>query len=280
MSLAETKLSVILLGVSQAFKVQARRDRVYSKRLAEKNLTAQIRVVDNSVGRYFTFKDGKVTSKSGIHASPDVEMIFASAKVGARLLTPPVNKQEQIDAAKNFQLMLAGPDDLTAWFTITISQLMTAGMKYGKDMGDGVTRYVSNTNGGPVFVYVKDDKIIRLTPIEFDSEDAQPWSIKARGKTFTPPRKTTLPSYSYALKSMVYSQDRLLHPMKRVDFDPNGERNLENRGISGYERISWDEALDIVASEIKRVRTEYGKGTILSGTGSHHLWGWLGYWLS
>jgi molybdopterin guanine dinucleotide-containing S/N-oxide reductase-like protein len=280
MSFAETKLSVILLGLAQAFKVQARRDPVYSKRLAEKNLTAQIRVVDNSVGRSFTFTDGKVTSKGGIHSNPDVEMIFASAKVGSRLLTPPVNKQEQIDAAKNFQLMLAGPDELTAWFTITTSQLMTVGMKYGRDMGEGVKRYVSNTNGGPVFVYVKDDKIIRLTPIEFDNDDAQPWSIEARGRTFTPPRKTTLPSYSYALKSMVYSSDRLLHPMKRVDFDPDGERNLENRGISGYERISWDEALDIVASEIKRVRSEYGKGTILSGTGSHHLWGWLGYWLS
>ena len=57
MSLVETKLSAILLGVSQAFKVQARRDRNYAKRLAEKNLTAQIRVVDNSVGRYFTFKN-------------------------------------------------------------------------------------------------------------------------------------------------------------------------------------------------------------------------------
>ena len=129
MSLAETKLSVILLGVSQAFRFQARRDRVYSKRLAEKNLTAQIRVIDYSVGRYFTFMNGKVTSKGGIHPNPDVEMIFASAEVGARLLTPPVDKQEQIDAAKNFQLMLSGPDELSAWFTITISQLMTAGMK-------------------------------------------------------------------------------------------------------------------------------------------------------
>ena len=33
-------------------------------------------------------------------------------------------------------------------------------------------RYTSNTNGGPVFVYVKDGKIIRITPIEFDEQDA------------------------------------------------------------------------------------------------------------
>ncbi|MCJ7660068.1 MAG: hypothetical protein MUO67_13060, partial [Anaerolineales bacterium] len=181
MSLAEIKLATILFGVGQAFKVQAKRDHVYRKRLKEKNLTAQIRVVDNSVGRYFTFKDGKVTSESGIHSNPEVEMIFANAEVGAQLMTPPVDNQAQIDAAKNFQLMVSGPDDLVAWFTITIGQLMTVGMKYGKDMGGGVTRYVSNTNGGPVFVYVKDERIIRLTPIDFDGNDAMPWTIKARG---------------------------------------------------------------------------------------------------
>jgi trimethylamine-N-oxide reductase (cytochrome c) len=26
--------------------------------------------------------------------------------------------------------------------------------------------------------------------------------------------------------------DRLLYPMKRVDFDPNGKRNPQNRGVA------------------------------------------------
>ena len=60
----------------------------------------------------------------------------------------------------------------------------------------------------------------------------------------TPPRKTTLAPHGQNAKSIVYSPDRLLYPMKRVDFDPNGERNPQNRGKSGYVRISWDEALD------------------------------------
>ena len=51
---------------------------------------------------------------------------------------------------------------------------------------------------------------------------------------------------------MIYSPKRILTPLKRVDFDPEGERNTQNRGISGYEPISWDEALDIVADEIIR----------------------------
>ena len=65
--------------------------------------------------------------------------------------------------------------------------------------------------------------------------------------------------------------------MKRVDFDPNGERNPQNRGKSGYERISWDEALDLVAGEMKRIRSDYGPEAITSRASSHHNWGNLGY---
>jgi len=37
----------------------------------------------------------------------------------------------------------------------TLSLMLNAGVKYGTKMPDGTTRYTSNTNGGPVFVYVK-----------------------------------------------------------------------------------------------------------------------------
>jgi anaerobic selenocysteine-containing dehydrogenase len=48
--------------------------------------------------------------------------------------------------------------------------------------------------------------------------------------------------------------------LKRVDFDPDGERNPQNRGISKFERISWDEATDIIAKELKRQYEKYGPG--------------------
>ena len=68
--------------------------------------------------------------------------------------------------------------------------------------------------------------------------------------------------------------------MKRVDFDPNGARNPQNRGKSGYVRISWDEALTIVTDEIKRQKLTYGPGCIAVSHGSHHTWGNIGYYLS
>ena len=42
------------------------------------------------------------------------------------------------------------------------------------------------------------------------------------------------------------TEGRLLYPMKRVDCT-NGERHPENRGKSEFERITWDEAMDIIA---------------------------------
>ncbi|MBW1772821.1 MAG: molybdopterin-dependent oxidoreductase, partial [Deltaproteobacteria bacterium] len=274
------KLSFILFGLYQLLKVTAIWHKSFKNRLKEKNFTAQIKVKDDSIGRYYTFTGGKVVSKSGIHSNPDVVMSFSSAAMAIKLMVPPRDQLRQINAMKNFHMELHGPDELTQWFVETLGQVLTIGVKYGLDMGDGVKRYVNNSNGMPVFVYVKDGKIIRITPIDLDDNDAASWSIRARGKEFTPPRKTTLSPYSCANKSIVYSPDRLLYPMKRVDFDPNGERNCEKRGISGYERISWDEALDIVASEIKRVKKDYGPGAIMTSTGSHHMWGSIGYYLS
>ncbi|MFA5537151.1 MAG: molybdopterin-dependent oxidoreductase, partial [Bacillota bacterium] len=280
MGVKKTQFNVVLYGLEKALRMAAKRYPSYAKRLKEKNLIVQIKLRDNSQGRYYTFQDGEVSSKAGIHPKPDVSMGFQDAALACRVMVPNRNMLEFVGAMKSFQVDLDGPEELSIWFVETLNMMFTSALDYGVDVGNGVKRYANNSNGGPVFVYVKDGKIIRITPIEFDEDDAPSWTIEARGKKFTPPRKTTINQHTLAWKSMIYSPDRLLYPMKRVDFDPKGERNPQNRGISGYERISWDEALDIVASEIKRMKKEHGPGAIMNGSGSHHTWGALGYWLS
>lgn len=139
-------------------------------------------------------------------------------------------------------------------------------------------RLTNGTTGGPVFVYVQDGKIVRMTPIDLDDAvDAPSWEIEARGRTFKPPRKTTVSVYTQGFKSMIYSNKRAMYPMKRVDFDPNGNRNIQNRGISGYVRISWDEAVNLLVSEINRIKRTYGPASIVSSPSSHHMWGNVGY---
>jgi len=113
------------------------------------------------------------------------------------------------------------------------------------------------TVGGPIIVHVKDGKIIRIRPLILDDKDASSWTIKARGRQFAPFRKTIIAPFTTAEKRHVYSDNRIKYPMKRVEWNQDGERHPENRGMSEYERISWDEALDTVASEIKRIQDTY-----------------------
>ena len=274
------KFSLILFGLSWLLRYTAWRNPAFKARLKEKNFVAQIKIADGSFGRYFSFQDGKVSSQAFIHHSPEICMSFKSAEIAAQLLMPPVDYQNQIDAQKEFNLTMTGPDELTYWFAQTIMLTQNLHWKYGVLAPDGSKRYTNMTNGGPIFVYVKNGKIVRTTTIEFDDDDPGTWTVTARGKKFTPPRKTTLSPHGQNWKSAIYSPDRILYPMKRVDFDPNGKRNGNNRGISDYERISWDEALDIVSGEIQRTKRDYGTGAIASSHGSHHTWGNIGYYLS
>ncbi|MBN1190996.1 MAG: molybdopterin-dependent oxidoreductase [Dehalococcoidales bacterium] len=134
------------------------------------------------------------------------------------------------------------------------------------------------TQGGPVMVHVADGRIIRIRPLAFgDHENIPTWKIRASGRTFEAPRRVTLAPYVLAQRARTYSSSRLRYPLQRVDFDPGGERNPQNRGRSGYRRISWDEALDTVAEEVKRVRSQFGPEAIASRCSSHHEWGDIGY---
>ncbi len=84
--------------------------------------------------------------------------------------------------------------------------------------------FTNCTVGGPIRVHVENGKIIRVRPLVLDETDAPSWTIEARGKRFTPPRKTTLAPFTAAEKMRVYSDNRIKYPMKRVDFDPTGRQ--------------------------------------------------------
>ena len=95
-------------------------------------------------------------------------------------------------------------------------------------------------------VHVKDGVITR---IETDDTEEPQYRACAKGR---------------AMRQRVYAPDRLKWPMKRV-----GER-----GSGEFKRISWDEALDTIAGELKRVREKYGPAAIMYAAGGGDL-GWL-----
>jgi len=61
--------------------------------------------------------------------------------------------------------------------------------------------------------------------------------------------KALIPPFTLAYKNRVHSPNRTMYPLKRVDWDPK-VREISEPGKSRYVRISWDEATDIIASEI------------------------------
>jgi molybdopterin guanine dinucleotide-containing S/N-oxide reductase-like protein len=134
--------------------------------------------------------------------------------------------------------------------------------------------FCSHCNGSNVArIDVKNGKIIRIRPLHYDEkykpEEFNPWQIKARGKAYQPLMKEPLSPFGLSYKKRIYSPNRIKYPLQRVDWDPDGERNPQNRGISRFKRISWEEATGIIAGEIKRIQSKYGTSAIYLKNGNH-----------
>ena len=94
-----------------------------------------------------------------------------------------------------------------------------------------------------VAVDALDGKVTRIRPLHFDrdytKEELNYWRLPGRnGTVFEPGMKSYTPPFPLVYKCRTYSPNRIPFPMKRVDWDPEGERNPQTRGESKYERIS------------------------------------------
>ena len=90
--------------------------------------------------------------------------------------------------------------------------------------------FTSCTNAGPISVYVRDGKVVRIRPLVARDEDFIPsWTIDDGKRQYSPPNKFFISPYVHAERTRLYSEDRIKYPYKRVDFDPNGNRNPETR---------------------------------------------------
>ena len=71
----------------------------------------------------------------------------------------------------------------------------------------------------------------------------------------------------HSMIDAVYDQSRVHRPMFRkgwLDHGPGGNR--EKRGAEPFVAVPWDEALDLVAAELERVRSEHGNQAIFGGS--------------
>ncbi len=134
------------------------------------------------------------------------------------------------------------------------------------------TSLIGPSGGPPALVETDDGKITRIRPFpygyKYDEDQIKTWEISARGKTFAPPKHSVLSFVGLSYKKRVYSNNRVRYPLKRVDWSPDNP-NPQTRGISKYERISWDEAAQIVADQLLKMKEKYGMSSVLSETDLH-----------
>lgn len=178
-------LRTILYALPKALNLTASRAPAFRERLRQRDLVAWIGLQEGSIGRIVEIRSGRFRSRSGAAAEAEVTMAFKDAATALKFLLPPRDQGEIIHAAKNFKMVTTGPDELVVWFTQTLNMSQTAGLAMGTPMPDGSRRYTTCTNGGPLFVYVKDRRIVRVTPIEFGDTDPSTWVIEARGRRFS-----------------------------------------------------------------------------------------------
>jgi trimethylamine-N-oxide reductase (cytochrome c) len=166
----------------------------------------------------------------------------------------------------------AAPPGVTTTVTQTGTETVTATATAGVPVEEE-TRHpmlLGDIIGGqPAWVYTKGGRIIRVTPMTYAKDESKPWSITAGGKTFTPRTKSNLATYDQGYRRIVYSPTRVKYPLKRVGYAPGGGGSVENRGKGEFVRISWDEAFDIMASELKRIKEKYGNAAILEHDNGH-----------
>lgn len=82
--------------------------------------------------------------------------------------------------------------------------------------------------------------------------------IKVEGDPDSPISHGTMCSKGLAITQLAYHPDRIIHPMKKVGDKLSGK----------WERITWDEALDTIATKFQAIVDEYGPEYIVVGQGT------------
>lgn len=120
-------------------------------------------------------------------------------------------------------------------------------------------------------VHVRAGRVAWCEPFSLSEDEtkAAAWTIAAGDKTFQPNGQMKIGPQAMAARSRLYCPDRLRYPMKRVGYAPGGGGDVSNRGKGEFVRITWDEAFDLVAKEVKRIQETYGLSAILAYTCTH-----------
>lgn len=108
------------------------------------------------------------------------------------------------------------------------------------------TSVITATHWGMIRAVVQSGRLLRVEPFEGD------------------PHPTKMLT---AFHSRIYAADRVSHPAVRKGFlDKSTRGDTARRGADTFVRVSWDQALDLVADELRRVKRQYGNSAFFPGS--------------
>ena len=124
------------------------------------------------------------------------------------------------------------------------------------------TLVLTASHWGTYYAEIEDGRIVGTKPFEADG--------------FPSP-------INNSIVDAVYSDSRIDRPHVRKGFLEKGKKSDRNgRGSEPFVPVDWDTALDLVASEVKRVKEDFGNSSIHAGSygwaiagGFHHAHGLL-----
>jgi len=118
------------------------------------------------------------------------------------------------------------------------------------------TSGMTATHWGILKAYVEAGRLTRVEPFAGDAAGPSP--------------------VAQAFADRVYAGDRVKYPMVREGFLKDGANSdTSERGKGKFVRVSWEKAIELVASELTRVKKTYGNEAIHTGSVDWHSVGKL-----
>ena len=110
---------------------------------------------------------------------------------------------------------------------------------------DITTWKMSGAHWGAFRAKVEADRVVKISPFEHDKH---PTDILS------------------GTLGVIYSPSRVRYPMVRLDwYKKRHNSDRSQRGDNRFVRVSWDEALDILYTELERIQTQYGPWALHTG---------------
>lgn len=109
------KFKFLLWALTKLLQRAVKNNPACAKYVKGKDLTFQIKTL-GGVGRYFTVRNGAVTSAAGLVQNPDFTMTFRDAAKGYAILSAKDSKEAFLAALHDEDLVLSGDFVKVMWF--------------------------------------------------------------------------------------------------------------------------------------------------------------------